>query len=139
MNDITGRTFSRLTVLYLHEKKVLFVKGKKIHRAVHMWMCVCTCGRKEPVQQSDLTGKKASRCSKCLAKELKAQNKVGNGTPQIPRNTAIYRESMNRGTLEGFKRYFKSLPYMFWDTFGHPYSDETAEREFTRILGSPTN
>lgn len=56
LNDITGQTFGRLTVLY---------RIHKCNKRHAYWLCVCKCGNLTEVRGSHLTGEKIKSCG-CL-------------------------------------------------------------------------
>lgn len=64
MTDLTGKTFKRLTVIGLGERRS---KGGRPY-----WLCKCECGTEKEVICDSLTGGKTMSCG-CLQKELLEQ------------------------------------------------------------------
>lgn len=60
--DLTGKSFTRLTVL-----RVSHFKGEGKKRAV-FWWCRCVCGKELPIRMNALTSGHAKSCG-CLKKE----------------------------------------------------------------------
>lgn len=68
--DLTGRVFSRLTVIRFVEVNA---------RGESRWLCRCECGNKTTVSGCQLTQKKnATRSCGCLQKEVASKNSIGN-------------------------------------------------------------
>jgi hypothetical protein len=62
MKDITGKQYTRLTVVkYIGKKKKLYI-----------WECICECGNMKNVPRTDLTSGHVRSCG-CLQKDLLAQ------------------------------------------------------------------
>ena len=117
--DLTGRKFRQLTVIAFSRLSV-----SNIGSRTRFWICQCSCGAVLEVAQSHLTGCKVSRCPEC--QERHAANPT-------PKEQVLPDEKIKRHTVEGFCEYFCKNPYMFWDTFGRPYSEEAAIEEFEGI------
>lgn len=79
--DITGKTFGKLKVLYVTDKKSNTKNRCKI------WHCKCKCGNECDVLYSDLVNEKVKSCG-CLKKE-KIQELYVDGTSPCKLNSKI--------------------------------------------------
>lgn len=116
--DIIGHVYGKLTVTSFAGN--VYVTKTAPGRATRTWECVCVCGETVVVTQSDLTGHKVTLCKTCLKKKLKAL-----GLSET--------ETIDRGCFSGFVEYFSKNHLLFWDTFGRPYSEETAREEWDKL------
>lgn len=93
--DLTGRTFNALTVLYRAENR-----GHKV-----MWHCKCACGREIDVWQSHL--KEGQKSCGCMTKQLISESSKTHGES----NTRLYsiwhrmRDRCNNPRQKDYDRY----------------------------------
>lgn len=139
MENIAGKKYGKLIAIEIVEWRTGPTKNPNYTKTTRIWNCRCECGNIEPFAQSDLTGRKAKRCSKCLEKELSvvtarrlAQNKL-----QIERPNKS--EGVDRSKPETFVKYWEDCPLHFKDTFGVPYSPEVALEQFNKIMNPQKN
>jgi hypothetical protein len=71
--DLTGRTFGRLTVTAFAEKR-----GKKLY-----WKCRCDCGNETIVVSYALTAGTSSSCG-CFRREFRSKESVTHGLRSVP-------------------------------------------------------
>lgn len=132
--DIIGHVYGKLTVTSFAGN--VYVTKTAPGRATRTWECVCVCGETVVVTQSDLTGHKVTLCKTCLKKNLKKKLKalgLSEHAPYAHRITTIHTETIDRGCFSGFVEYFSKNHLLFWDTFGRPYSEETAREEWDKL------
>lgn len=74
--DLTGRTYGKLTVLKLEEKR----KSGKRYR--YYWECLCECGGKHKVRTDGLTSGNVLSCG-CLKREQDKKNLTANHSHRL--------------------------------------------------------
>lgn len=89
LNDLTGRKFTRLTVMKRAENKV----GKDGRSRV-MWECKCDCGKTVAVDSANLTCGKTMSCG-CLQAELLSKRRRSHGDTET-RLYRIWQQMKNR-------------------------------------------
>ena len=89
MNDLTGKTFGRLTVLQLDTEAI--TKNKK-------WICQCQCGAIKSIQGSNLTSGLTQSCG-CLHKEKISTNLIGQKFGKLKVLKDSGERSNNRGII----------------------------------------
>lgn len=135
-DDLTGRTFGRLVVLGLSDKR-----GSRGKRTIALWECRCECGAITYKARDTLKNPDISMCAACAAKyaSAKARQAAGFvGGTQIPKimdmtptaaNTSgvrgvVYEKSINKWRA---RLYFKGK-YMSFGTFSK-FEDAVAARK----------
>lgn len=107
--DLSGKTFNRLTVLKLHHKKQLFNKNGKPNGHLYYYECLCSCGKISIVASTLLKNNSVKSCG-CLREDeiKKSENKH---RIHGMKNTRIYKIwSSMRGRchykyIHGYERY----------------------------------
>lgn len=131
-DDITGRTFGKLTAIrqtrYEHATVIHHGKASKHNQPTRFWLTRCTCGKELEVQQSFLTGGKVTCCPECKAAYSKKVNVVKKDTS----NPVLY---LDRSKFSNFKKYFEKNQYHFRDTFGYPYTEESVNKAYLSCYG----
>ena len=92
--DITNKTFARLTVVSLAEKR----SGKKL-----LWKCFCSCGNTCYVSGSNLTTGTTRSCG-CLRKEKHAEAVITHGKTNTP-EYRVWRAMKSRCYLKTNQHY----------------------------------
>lgn len=67
IKDLTGKKFTRLTVLGIYGRV------KRYDGTLLYWSCVCECGTVKAIQGNDLKSGKVKSCG-CLMRELNANS-----------------------------------------------------------------
>ena len=71
-NDLSGKTFGKLTVLKLDKEETLRQRKEKNNNFSY-WQCLCECGNVISVRSTQLTGSKTKSCG-CLQKSKASEN-----------------------------------------------------------------
>lgn len=72
--DLTGRTFSRLTALRPHGWVVYYNPNGSTKTSLPSWMCQCSCGKEVVVRANSLLSGNTKSCG-CLHKEWNRSSK----------------------------------------------------------------
>lgn len=137
--DITGRRYGKITVIKKSTSRFVIPKGRKNNRGqvASWWLCQCDCGNMEVFAQAQLSGHYISKCSKCKELDLiERQYKISPKTGRQIERPSISIECMDRSKIEKFVKYYSLNPLLFQDTFCRPFSEEIAQEEFKKIMGT---
>lgn len=85
MEDLTGKTFGRLTVIEFDHSKPRFYASGGVRGHRYYWKCLCECGNYKVIEHYNLIQGKINSCG-CYNKEIARKNH----TTHSLSNTRIY-------------------------------------------------